>query len=251
MRVAVLMTGQMRRWTDPDVLQSIQRFFGLFGPIDTVDIFVSTWSDRGVSYNHGDVKLRGDEGDIVTAEAIRSVYPQVRGVAVRDRKEWEGTLQGVWKSVYTEGFEWNGMTIKGTVVPQLFGIWDANRMRKEYARTTGTTYDLVIRCRPDVVFRDFTRSLYESCVSNTIYAINNKASGTYYPQRIYDIFFYGSEAAMDVVCEAYEVLDKLVAHPWQNGLHPRDACRCLYVQARFVGGLAVQDILADVCAVKR
>jgi hypothetical protein len=246
MRIAVLMTGQMRRWID--VQPSLQRFFGLF---DNVDLFVSTWTERGVSYNHGAVQLHGDEGDRITAAALRAAYPQIRDIAVRDLKEWEAGLEGCWRTVYTEGFEWSGMKIRGTVVPQLFGLWDANRLRRAYAAQTGAVYDVVIRCRPDVVFSDFTRSRYESCVPNTIYAINNKMTGTYYPQRIYDIFFYGTAAAMDAVCEAYTVLDKLVACPWNNGLHPRDACRCLYVQARFLSGLTVCDVPVDICVVQR
>jgi hypothetical protein len=248
MRVAILLSGQMRRYTDPEVLHSLQRFWSLF---DAVDIFISTWSDRGVSYNHGDIKWRGDEAEAITEGELRRLYPQARSVAIHNLREWETALEGCWKTVYTEGFEWNGGHIRGTVVPQLFGIWDANRLRREYEAATGVKYDLVIRCRPDVVVTPHSRSVYESVVPNTIYAINNKASGAYYPQRIYDIFFFGSPAAMDCTCDAYQCLDVLVGHPWNNGLHPRDACRCLYIQARFMMGLGVMDIPADLCKVAR
>ncbi len=182
---------------------------------------------------------------------MQRLYPQARRIAIHNLREWETTLEGCWKTVYTEGFEWNGGHIRGTVVPQLFGIWDANRLRREYEVATGAKYDLVIRCRPDVIFTPHSRSVYESVVPNTIYAINNKASGAYYPQRIYDIFFFGSPAAMDCTCQAYRCLDVLVGHPWNNGLHPRDACRCLYIQARFMMGLGVTDIPADLCKVVR
>lgn len=248
MRVAVLLTGQMRRYTDPEVLHSLQKYWSLF---DAVDVFISTWSDRGVSYNHGDMRVRGDEGDRVTEAELRRIYPQTRGIAVHDIKVWETGLKGVWKTVYTEGFEWNGMKIRGTVVPQLFGLWDANRLRREYEMSTGVSYDLVIRCRPDVVFVPHSRSLYESAAPNTVYAINNVASGTYYPQRVYDIFFFGDAAAMQGICEAYPRLEELVAHPWDNGLNPRDACRCLYIQARFLNGSNVVDIPFDICKVAR
>jgi hypothetical protein len=160
-------------------------------------------------------------------------------------------LDGIWRAVYTEGFQWNGMNIKGTVVPQLFGIWDANESRKAWASLNSVAHDLVIRVRPDALFIPHSRSLYDSVLSGEIHAINNQASGTYYPQRIYDIFFFGKPGAMDIVCDAFRNLPALVAHPWQNGLHPRDACRCLYVQARFVGGLGVHDIPLDICKVKR
>ena len=248
MRVAILVTGQMRRYTDPDVQQSLQSYFALF---DAVDIFVSTWSDRGISYNHGDMRFQGDEGDVVTEDQVRRVFPQARSVAIHDLKTWEAKLEGCWRAVYTEGFEWSGMKIKGTVVPQLFTLWDAKEAKKRHEIQHGIQYDLVLRVRPDVLFAPHSRSLYERVADSEIHAINNPASGTYYPQRIYDIFFFGKSAAMDILCEAYKNLPQLVAHPWQNGLHPRDACRCLYVQARYVGGLGVCDIPLDVCKVKR
>ncbi len=251
MRVAILLCGQMRRFQDADVLHSLHAFFRLF---DACDVFVSTWSDRGVSHNHGDARLRGDEGDVITEAHLKAAYgPWLRGAAIHELKEWETRLEGCKKSVYTEGFEWNGAHIKGTVVPQLFTLWDANKMRNAFCAQTGLTHDLVIRCRPDAIFGHHVRSLYESAVGagGRIYAINNRATGTYYPQRIYDIFFFGSAGSMDRLCGAWEHLDQLVAHPWRNGLHPRDACRCLYIQARFQHGLQVVDIPIDVCVVKR
>ncbi len=247
-RVAILLCGQMRRFQDPAVLASLHSFFRLF---DTVDIFISTWSDRGISYNHGQERRHGDEGDHITEAMLRATYPTLKAVAIHDLKTWETTLSGCWKSVYTEGFPWNGGHIRGTVVPQLFTLADANRLRKEYAEAHGIQHDIVIRCRPDTLFQPHSRSIYEATKPNTIYAINNKATGTYWPQRIYDIFFFGTAAAMDVVCDAYAHLDQLTAHPWQNGLHPRDCCRCLYVQARFQYGLAVVDMPVDLCTVVR
>jgi hypothetical protein len=247
-RVAILLSGQMRRYTDPDVLHSLHRFWSLF---DHVDVFISTWSDRGVSYNHGHMKSHGDETDGVTEAELRRIYPQARRIRIHSLGEWERGLEGVWKSVYAEGFEWNGMHIRGTVVPQLFGIWDANQQRLAYQAETGAQYDLVIRCRPDTIFVPHSRSIYESAATNAIYAINNRSTATFYPQRIYDIFFFGSSKAMDAVCEAYKELPELLRCPWDNGLHPRDACRCLYVQARFQHGLEVVDLPLDVCAVKR
>jgi hypothetical protein len=238
----------MRRYTDPDVQHSLHSYFTLF---DHVDLFVSTWSDRGISYNHGDMRLRGDEGDVVTEEKVRRAFPQTRSVVIHELKAWEARLEGCWKQVYTEGFEWSGMKIKGTVVPQLFTLWDANEAKKRHEIQHGITYDLVLRVRPDALFVPHSRSLYERVATGEIHAINNPASGTFYPQRIYDIFFFGAPKAMDILCDAYKNLPVLLEHPWQNGLHPRDACRCLYVQARYVGGLGVCDIPLDICKVKR
>lgn len=248
MRAAILLTGQMRRYTNPEVMYSMNAYFAMF---EKADVFISTWSDRGVSYNHGDIKLRGDESEGITEQTLRSQYPNMVRCAIHDLRTWELTLEGCRKQVYTEGFQWNGGHIRGTVVPQFFGLWDANRLRRAYEREKGICYDIVIRVRPDVIFAPHLRSMYESITPNTIYAINNPISGTYYPKRIYDIFFFGTPAAMNGICEAYQEFEKLVNHPWHNGLNPRDACRCLYVQARFLGGAAVVNIPLDMCCVKR
>lgn len=248
MRVAILLSGQMRRFTEPAVLQSFHAFSAQF---DVADIFISTWSNRGVSYNHGQIHHYNDESNVITENHLRSCYPQTRFCAIHSLQDWEDALVGCRKQVYTEGFEWYGMKIRGSVVPQLFGIYDANRLRLQYEKEHNISYDLVFRCRPDAIFAPHSRSFYESAIPNTIYAINNMTSGAFYPQRIYDIFFFGTPNAMNSLCDAYNSLEELIAYPWQNGLHPRDACRCLYVQARFFHGSAVIDIPYDICKVLR
>jgi hypothetical protein len=42
----------------------------------------------------------------------------------------------------------------------------------------------------------------------------------------------------------------LIDHPFENGLHKRDACRILYAQA-LVHGIPVDDLPYEVCRVKR
>jgi hypothetical protein len=244
MNVAILLCGQMRQYNDPDVIESLRVYLGQFA---SVDIYVSTWSDRGVSYNHGHVCLQGDEGEQVTEATLRQYFPQIHSIRIHDTKVWEKGLQGAWKAAYTEGFTWSGMKIRGTVIPQLFTLWDANQLRKE----SGIKHDLVIRCRPDALFAGHAPSIYHFVSPNTIYAINNPSTGTFYPQRIYDIFFFGTAEAMDGVCGAYKNFNELEAYPWQNGLHPRDACRCLYIQARFFVNIAVVDLPIDICVIKR
>jgi hypothetical protein len=256
MRAAILLCGQMRCFDDPNVLQSVRGFFSAF---DKCDIFVSTWSNRGVSYDHGSVRKTGREEDMIEESAIRAAYPDlVRSVRIHDIRGWEGGLDGERKKVYEEGFDWHGVKIKGTSVPQLFTLWDANQQRQQWVREQRESgvvvkYDVVIRCRPDVVFGG-DRSWLESSlmlVPNTITAINCKASRTFWQSRVYDIFFYGDERAMNLLCDAYNMFDFLVVHPFENGLHKRDVCRLLYVQAAMLHSLQVRDLQYDACKVYR
>ena len=252
MRAAILLCGQMRRYEDADVLNSLHRFFHLF---EHCDVFVSTWNRRGVSHNHGNTIHRPDEEDIVSGEALQRAYgPWLRAAAIHDSGVWSAGLQGVPRQIYEEGFEWTGMKIKGTSIPQLFTLWDANRLRKDYERSTGTRYDVVIRCRPDVQFDEeeaFHQRWFRNIDPRTIYAINCRRTGAFFANRIYDIFFYGCSQAMDAVCDAYYQVEELVRHPFQNGLHPRDVCRMLYVQANQQYGLSVADVDCELCKVKR
>jgi hypothetical protein len=217
-------------------------------------VFVSTWNKKGVSYNHGDIRHRPDEDAIVREDALQRAYGEwLRAIKIHDSDVWSARLQGTHRRIYEEGFEWQSMKIKGTSIPQLYTLWDANRLRKEYERSTGARYDVVIRCRPDVLFSEeaFQRRWYEAIHPQAIYAINCLRTGAFFARRIYDIFFYGSGIAMDAVCDAYYQVDALVAHPFENGLHTRDVCRMLYVQANQQHGLQVADIDSELCVVKR
>lgn len=259
-RIALLVAGQMRSVEDPDVRASLRRFLAdSFGAGVQVDVFVSTWSIHGTSHNHGHPVDRGFATNTVTAQKLLTWFEDSQGPIamtlrsheIHDLAAWEATLSPTYRQVYTEGFQWRGMSIKGTVVPQLFTLWDANRLRTHYERQTGVRYTCVMRVRPDVMFRsplnpvDWTPEALQQC----IYAIN--CANAWHPQRIYDIFFYGGPTAMTCLCDAYNHLEALVAHPFQNGLHPRDCCRILYVQAAEVHGLVVRDLPYNVCEIRR
>ncbi len=245
MKAAILLCGQMRTFRAPDVLQSLLAFFKQF---EVCDLFISTWDTVGVSYNHGMGGDTPDSQQSVFESLLRATYPGIKGVSVHSLADWEARLSPAFSRMYTEGFQWSGMNIKGSMVPQLFTLWDANRLRKLHERQTGSRYDAVIRCRPDVCMRHDAGRWIDSF--GGISAINNPASGTFYPHRIYDIFFWGPSRAMDALCDAYNHLEMLEAHSFTNGLHPRDVCRILFVQA-LIHGIPVRDIAEDLCVVRR
>jgi hypothetical protein len=55
---------------------------------------------------------------------------------------------------------------------------------------------------------------------------------------------------MDALTDAYNHLHELEIHPFFNGLHARDACRILRVQA-LNADIPVVDMDHDVCTVFR
>ena len=89
-------------------------------------------------------------------------------------------------------------------------------------------YDVIIRLRFDSLFTsEFKPSLISQ---DTIYNIN--FGRAYYPQRIYDIFFYGLPSDIKYVFCTWLYLPELIKNPFDNGLDKRDACRLLYLAAR-------------------
>ena len=245
MRVALLLSGQMRTFDQPDVLKQYHDL--LINPLN-VDIFVSTWSNRGCSHNHGEPINTTMQDESVTAKAIETAYNgRLVSVDIENISDFEAHMPDSLRDIYKNGFVWSGITVKGTSVPQLYKIKRANQLKIDYEKAGGFKYDLVIRSRPDnIMVAPFdTRHL---ALDKNIYAIN--CLGTFYPNRIYDIFFYGSSENMDLISSAYDNMVEIERLPFHNGLHPRDACRILYVQA-LISGLNVLDLNYNPCFIKR
>ena len=255
MRIAVLLAGEMRNFDNPVILAALSQH--LFSK-HTCDVFVSTWDRRGESYNQGngsgaDAKALAHRA--ITAETVEATYKYIgaRHVEVKMEEErvWSSGLPTHLSTFYSRGYDWRGIHYKGTSVPQFYKIADACRMKSAYEAAGGFTYDLVLRTRPDNRFRiDFPAAL--KLPDNVVCAINCKEPfNTFWPHRIYDIFFYGSSAAMNVVAGgAYDEYMDNVSHPFNNGLHAEDSCRLLFVQAAR-HGIRVGDLNYDVVMVER
>jgi hypothetical protein len=251
--IALCLSGQMRTFDHPRVQASFRAFVDSLNKAGhEVDLFVSTWSDRGISYNHGHTNTPSSlPSSEITEEMIRNAYAglNVLSVSIRNYAEWQTRLRPTYATVLREGFTWNGMQIRGTAVPQLFTIWDANMLRRGSQRT----YDWVFRVRPDLMFDASVSipNLIASCDPKHVHGINAPATAVFWPRRIYDIFFFGGPAAMDVACDAYNNIDAAIQHPFANGLHPRDACRILYVSTALLGNVPVKDVDQVVCDIFR
>lgn len=254
MRIAVLLAGEMRNYDNPKILAALSKH--LFAHHEC-DVFISTWDRRGESYNQGNgsgAEAKAVAQRRVTPSAIEATYKYIgaRHVEVKMEEErvWSSGLPTHLSTFYSRGYDWNGVHYKGTSVPQFYKIADTCRMKSAYEAAGGFTYDLVLRTRPDNIFRvDFTPSVLPPDV---VCAINcPQPHGTFWPHRIYDIFFYGSSAAMDVVAGgAYDEYMDNVSHPFNNGLHAEDSCRLLFVQAAR-HGIRVGDLNYDVVMVER
>lgn len=256
MRIAILLSGEMRNYDNPAILTAAYKH--LFSRHEC-DVFIATWDRRGESYNQGQgasASTKAVASNFVSAETLAAVYRYIGvkhvEVHLEDEAEWLTSLPASMKSYYTKGYDWSGSHYKGTSVPQFYTLAIANRMKSVFEAKNHFTYDLVIRNRPDNRFRvDFPSEIQMS--SSSIATINSRSSPfrTFWPQRIYDIFFFGSSAAMDIVAGgAYDEYMDNVSHPFNNGLHSEDSCRLLFVQA-LRHGIRVGDVDCDIVMVER
>lgn len=245
-RVAVLLAGEMRNFVHTDVLACNRRH--LFDRLNA-DIFVSTWSHRGWSFGHGHNAETPYSKATVTEEDVVACYgPRVKAVHVESFDDWRrDVLDAQGNRLFEQGFYNGENRCPATCFPQLYKIWDANRLKRAHEVTMGVAYDIVIRFRPDVALLEPIPAEHlnpllvaDAPPPKAIWHMNPPK--IHYPDRVYDIFFYGTSAAMDCVADAWPAVHDLIAHPFNNGLSAVDCCRLLYIQARIINGYDVVDI---------
>jgi hypothetical protein len=249
MRVALLLSGQMRTFDDDDVLKKYHD--NLINPLNA-DVFVSTWDTRGCSYNHGatpDTTVLKKSTELITHQLLSEAYKsRLISSDISIVEEYEQTMPAELQPIYKNGFTWCGLKIRGTSVPQFYQIQRANQLKLDYEKANNFKYDLVIRSRPDNIMVRPLDPRYLTNLSQNIYGIN--CTGTYHPKRIYDIFFYSDSKNMDSMATAYNNMVSLEHDPFENGLDHRDACRLLYVHAKR-HNLNVVDMDYNPCYIKR
>jgi hypothetical protein len=62
---------------------------------------------------------------------------------------------------------------------------------------------------------------------NKIFTLNPPK--IFYPNRIYDIFFYGNNESMNKLCDCWLTILDCINNPFDNRLPNVDSCRVLYV----------------------
>jgi hypothetical protein len=231
MKVAILMAGEMRNFDNNQLLfQNNKYLFELYN----CDVFVSTWDKCGYSPDHGTVDPKNYSGNITNEDKIKNAFKNVKNVNIENYDEWFNHQNQECKDLYNNGFFVNNRHVNATVFPQLYKIWDCNRMKKEYEKQNEFEYDLVIRMRSDLCLveeipESFLQDFYQPEINplkNTIVTLNSPK--IFYPNRIYDAFFYGDSNSMNKLCDGWLHILDYINHPFDNGLPKVDACRVLY-----------------------
>lgn len=231
----------MRLFENSLVSNSLSFLYNLNNP----DFFISTWSHTGFSYNtkHGDVLTKRNDLDLELYNKIINNYKNVKSIEIENYDEWVVNLPENIKSLMSSRLV-GGEAV--TSPPQLYKIYKCNELKKQYEIDNDFKYDLVIRIRPDLVF-------LESLNLDTIDSINHinfGIPGAFYPNRIFDIFFYSNNSNMDKLSETWLNIIDCINDGFDNGLDKRDCCRLLYVSA-LRNNLIVNDLKTRICDVYR
>ena len=241
-KVAILICGEMRNYNNPELIKRNNQF--LFTKYNC-DIFISTWENKGYSPYHGSVDTKNYSSDKISDDIINN-YNNVKNINIENYESWFSNLPDEYKEIYNLGLNCGNKIVNATVFPQLYKIWDANRMKVLYENEHNFKYDIVIRFRPDMCLVEEIPNKYlnefiklESNNNNKIWTSN--PTKIFYPNRIYDIFYYGNSDCMNTIAESWINILKYIKDPFDNGLPKVDSCRVLYVAA-LLNNLNVIDI---------
>jgi hypothetical protein len=238
-KIAVCISGEMRFFKDPLVIESYNKFISSLNP----DVFISTWDHIGVSMNHGYINPEENKTIEDNIEKhIRSVYSNIKSLKIENYNSWFNSIDNqIKQKVY--GGSYNRLTVNS--YSQIYKICDSINLKSDYENSNNFKYDIVIRIRPDSLFiNPFNLDIKP----RTVYNIN--FGGAYYPNRIYDILFYGDSLSMDKISNSFSNYIALLDNSFNNGLCPRDSCRILYLQS-ILSELEVESVNSRLCDIYR
>jgi hypothetical protein len=244
-KVCVLMAGELRSFDCPDLLKS--NALHLINRLNA-DLFVSAWDHRGSSFNHGSGSYTLSKNFSISEEAglsskvnkedLYRLYPNAKDINIENYGEWVARLDPKMRASLEKGFYNNGSVVlcPNTVYPQLYKVWDANRLKVAHEHKNKFQYDLVIRMRPDTWLLEPIPAEY---LSEFVNPDGNAAGklwhmnppGIYEGERVYDIFYYGNSHTMNVIADAWKYVINLVSMPCDMALPSSSTCRVLYLQA--------------------
>jgi len=216
LKIAFCISGELRTFLTEDVLSSYKSICEKLSP----DIFVSIWDHVGVSNCHRD-NLQIDYSEKVNVSDIKNSLQNIIKIDVENYSSWRGELPDEFSNIINRS-DMDYRTKNSC--SQLYKIFKCNELKKQHEIENNFVYDIVIRLRPDFLFQNcFSLDIDQ----NTIYHINSDVA--FYPNRIYDVLFYGDSSSMDKITSAYKYFQSLVYDSFSNGLDQRDCCRILKV----------------------
>lgn len=204
----------MRTFLTNDVLNSYRNVCEKLSP----DIFISVWDHVGESHCHRD-NVQLDYTNNVTLKDFENSLSNIINIEIENYNKWKTSIpESITNIINRTDMDYRTKNSYS----QLYKIYKCNELKKTYEVEHNFVYDVVVRLRPDFLFQlEFKPSVSK----DAIYHINSGVA--YYPNRIYDVLFYGDSLSMDNLTTTYKYFESLVCDDFSNGLDSRDCCRIL------------------------
>ncbi len=203
MRAALCLSGQMRTY---------KKCYGyikqhIISKIDP-DIFVYTEQNRGIT-NRLDVRDKREEERKVARESIRSIYEPEKIVIDApfgmERKKSFKDVEVPEELIKKEPDHWKGN------IPNFYGIKKCNDMKREKEKREGFEYDVVIRCRPDLIVES---PIPEKVLKETGKLWHNHKN---HPVQVSDKIAISSSTNMDYYSSVWNELTEYWKNPTGDG----------------------------------
>ena len=157
MKIALLLCGQYRTLLDKRTLDAQNAFIKKFN----IDVFLSTWSDPGISvwdmfqknaniYENVEInsEVVSKLNNLVEFE-VNNFEHYVNKIKIIEIKQ---KLRNFIDQTRTNSINEYGKDRFITGYPQLYTIHKANEMKRKYENSNNFKYDIVIKSRPDFYF---------------------------------------------------------------------------------------------------
>ena len=240
MKIAFLFAGQYRPIPKELLRHSIEN---LTKGID-YDIFCYSWDEPGESLDHREEipKIKSDNDSYKQISGIFSEF-NLKEIYTESYDDFVINLPKKHKRIFN-----SKIYHKGTIfaLPQIYTLSKCYKLLDN----NKDKYDLIFRCRFDSIYLHPLKiyPLRKFLNSSTLYNIN--FGRAYYPNRIYDIFFGGSNKSMSFLDQIWDDIPKLVRNNLNNGQDKRDACRCFYVAA-VTNKVKIKSFKTRICDIYR
>lgn len=205
MRVAVCISGAMRGYKE-SAYCLVPHLISKFYP--DVDVFVSTWRDRGKREQSHYMFPLGNHADdeSITENDIISLYPNVRMISIEEfLPEYCNEIAGVVKP--TELVAQAENKVGKYTIPMYYQMKKCNDIRKDFQEKYNVKYDAVIRTRPDILAGPVSDG-----VLNSLDFIWAYPDGLGY--RVSDRLAISTPENMDYYSNCFDSLNKY----WEEGL---------------------------------
>lgn len=220
MRTAICISGQLRNFDDPIIVENLYKY--VINPLNA-DVFIDTWYDRGDSFyvQTGIIQAEYDIKETVEETKIKELYKPI-SLHIEDFKNWETNLipNELKRNILKNGRPYIG----GTAM--FYKINGANNLKKQYEKENNFKYDLVIRSRFDNIF---FKKIEDEYLKNLNVLWNNNCPAIYMNYRVHDTLNFSNSQIMDTFSDIYENLPRYWDDPNYLVLDKYDSCRVIKI----------------------